>query len=146
MNAHLTTTLVLALAGGIGLAAQGATSGQHNLKPGEVAMIGCLQRESDYRAQHNKGAGGPLKAGLGAGDEYVLAQAKPAPASGTGATQSATARDFSLTGRLEKDLVTQIGRMVEVVGTVKEGKDEIPKLTVSLAHPVGDFCPASPSK
>src|SRR3954469_16771569 len=46
---------------------------------GEVTLIGCLQRESDYRKIAKEGAGGILGSGLGVGDEYVLPAARPAP-------------------------------------------------------------------
>ena len=139
-------TSAIVLASGLGAAAQAPAHEKHSLKPGEVAVIGCLQRESDYRAQNNKGQGGPLNTGLGTGNEYVLVQAKAVPATGSGPTQAAAARDFSLTGQLEKEMVREVGRMVEVVGTIKENSNGMATLTASLAHAVGDFCPAAPAK
>lgn len=112
-----------------------------DLEPGEVALIGCLQREADYRAVNNQGPGGALGTKIGTGNEYVLVKASPVGASATGSSSAIAARDFSLTGRLEKDLAREVGRMVEVVGTIKEDEG-LPRLTVSLSHAVGDFCPS----
>ena len=36
-----------------------------------IALVGCLQRESDYRREHSLGRGGALGAGAGAADEFV---------------------------------------------------------------------------
>jgi hypothetical protein len=121
-------------------------------KAGEVAMIGCLMREVDYRKLHNETGGGDK--------EYVLVAAAPAPAtnaaasnqqaSGPGSapaavgTSGAAKMDFRVSGKLEPDMATGVGRMVEVVGAVdKDAKAGEPsKITASLWHPVGDFCPA----
>jgi hypothetical protein len=54
-------------------------------------------------------------------------------------------RVFSLTGAGEKNMVTAIGRQIEVVGTLTEskaGKNTLPIMKVSLWHPIADFCPA----
>jgi hypothetical protein len=131
---------------------------------GEITLIGCLQRESDYRKIAKEGAGGILGSGLGTGDEYVLTAARPAPAAG-GATAKAPGAngnavgtagtrgtDYSLSGSLEKELATGVGRMVEVVGVVEQKGDkpadgkaadpgELPRVKISVWHPVADFCP-----
>jgi hypothetical protein len=145
MNAQLFATgalLALALSTP---SAQQSTSSQSPLtaKPGEVVVVGCLQREADYRATAGRSAGGVLGTGLGAGNEYVLTNATPMGASASEPAKPAAARDFSLTGKLEKDLVREVGRQVQVVGTVKEEEGKLPLLTVTLSHAVGDFCPAS---
>ena len=129
----------------------------------EVTVIGCLQREADFRAINNSGRGGVLGSGVGVNDEYVLADARPADTnrnsrmrpraaapsapgavgtSGTSGT-SDSARHYSLTGTLEDNLLRDVGRLVEIVGTVEESteSERLPRLTISVWHPVGDFCP-----
>ena len=73
----------------------------------------------------------------------MLVQAKPVAATAGGASTPVAGRDFGLTGSLEKELSRDVGRMVEVVGTVKEDSERLPQLTASLSHAVGDFCPTS---
>jgi hypothetical protein len=139
------TGALLALGLSAASAQQAAGSRQVPLsaKPGEVAMVGCLQREADYRAAAGRSAGGVLGTGIGTGNEYVLAKARPIAASATEPSKAVAARDFSLTGSLEKDLAREVGRLVQVVGTLKEEEGKLPLLTVSLSHAVGDFCPSS---
>lgn len=115
------------------------------LKPNEIAVIGCLQREADYRAVHDKGRGGILGTGIGTKDEYVLVEATPVQQAPSPSTAVKTpTRAYLLNGKLEDSLVTDIGRTVQVVGVVEKATDEgeLPRLTISLAHAVGDFCPA----
>lgn len=141
MKTHLSLalaalTLLLPLAAG----AQNAPP----LRPAEVAVIGCLMREADYRALRKDDGKGLLGA-LGQGDEYVLADARPAnaPRRAVG-TSGQQATDYSLTGKLEDHMVRDIGRMVEVVGLARKGEKEgdLSRLTITVWHPVDDFCPA----
>ena len=37
-----------------------------------VTMLGCLERETDYRTRMNAGKGGTLGTGAGLGNEFVL--------------------------------------------------------------------------
>jgi len=142
-----------------------AATGAPAAASGEVTLIGCLQRESDYRKIAKEGAGGILGSGVGVGDEYVLTAARPAPAAAGATAQAPSANgtavgtagtrgtDYSLTGSLEKELATGVGRMVEVVGVIEQKGDkpesgkaadpgELPRVKISVWHPVADFCPA----
>jgi hypothetical protein len=113
----------------------------------EVTAIGCLELERDYRARTD-GSRGALGTGVGVGDEFVLSGVTPAP----GQTQAiAVSGDYRLTGKLEDEMLRQVGRKVEVVGKVKSdattgpqsGKaSDLPSLDVSLWHTYDDFCPA----
>ena len=51
------------------------TPGERESSPRAVTVIGCVERESDYRSAHDAGRGGPLGFGLGRGNEYVLVHA-----------------------------------------------------------------------
>jgi hypothetical protein len=78
----------------------------------EVTLVGCVERELDYRAR----VGGDAS-GVTDGD-IVLTGAKPTAESG-GAT-GAISGDFSLTGRLEPQLLNDLGRRVEIVGFIED--------------------------
>src|SRR5947207_4143530 len=41
----------------------------------QVTLVGCLQREVDYRRAHDLGKGGAAGTGIGNSDEYVLINA-----------------------------------------------------------------------
>jgi len=114
---------------------------------GEITLIGCVQREAAYRQAEHAAKGGPLHSGLGQGNEFVLTDARPIPAGKSAVgTSGGSGRAFMLTGKIEKGFADAVGRQVEVVGTLHEvtGKKEgeLPNVTVSVWHPVGDFCPA----
>ena len=156
MRAQLTCASVLALLLPVAAAAQEAPAPA--AKANEVTVIGCLQREADFRAINNSGRGGVLGSGVGVSDEYVLSDARPAdtnrnsrmrpraaaPAEPEAVGTSGATRHYSLTGALEDNLLRDVGRLVEIVGTVEEPaeRDRLPRLTISVWHPVGDFCPA----
>jgi hypothetical protein len=135
-------TAILALMLPAATEAQRAASGPTS---GDVSVIGCLMREADYRTLMKDKPN--LLEALGEGGEYVLMDARPATATGRGqravGTSGAAAQTYSLSGKLEDHLATDVGRMVEVVGRATTSKpEEMPKLTISVWHPVGDFCPA----
>jgi hypothetical protein len=112
-----------------------------------VTLQGCLERESAYRRTANERKGGPLGSGLGQGNEYVLTMGKPVPGQKAEPMKDAPkdGRVFSLTGGGEQNMLTAIGRQIEVVGTIVEPapeKNALPIVKVSLWHPIADFCPA----
>src|SRR5688500_6721262 len=41
----------------------------------QVTLVGCVQRETDYRQAHNLGRGGTVGTGVGAANEFVLINA-----------------------------------------------------------------------
>jgi hypothetical protein len=126
---------------------------------GEVTLVGCVMREADYRKMHDAGRGGVLGTGVGAGNEFVLVNAMPLsqdeakrraaarsakqkmPASV--GTSGATGKTYSLTGPSEKSMVSDVNRMVEVVGKIENPAVEMPIVAMSVWHPVGDYCPAA---
>ena len=115
----------------------------------QVRLVGCVEMEKDYRARLHARRGGPLGTGLGQGNEFVLSGSTPAPGAKGG---KAVAGDYGLTGKLEPELVRQIGRQVEIVGTVKPfsapesaeaARDKLPQLVVEEWHAVSNSCPQS---
>jgi len=124
---------------------QAAQAAQAQAAPdGEVTLIGCVELERDYRARKESGRGGLLGSGVGVGNEFVLSNARPAPSGRRGAAAPAGGQsaDYQLSGKLEKDFLRYVGRQVEVIGKIDKGSDALSTVTVSLWHPVGDYCPA----
>ena len=107
-----------------------------------VTLVGCIQREADYRKTHdlNKGAG-KTGIGLGRGDEYILINAS------RGATASpnidcsfqGSTEAYELTGRHEHDLKPYVGKVVQISGTMKEAKTK--PLPSGEQAPTGGFDP-----
>src|SRR5262245_4956314 len=92
-----------------------------------VTLIGCVQKESDYRREHNLRRGGRLQTGLGAGDEYMLINATRvspgSPASSSAdCTSAGSGEAFEITGGQEEKFKAFVGKRVEVSGTQKRAK------------------------
>jgi hypothetical protein len=88
----------------------------------KVTVVGCVQREADYRKANNLGRGGAAGSGVGAGNEFVLANAMMAPSAGgapTGTAGAASSTAYEVTGPNEGQLAPQIGKRVEIVGMLK---------------------------
>lgn len=81
-----------------------------------ITVVGCLQRESDYRRQNDSGKGGLLGTGLGRGNEYVLVDS----AGDCSMPLNPGAAAYELTGDGEPDLEALVGRRVEISGMLKE--------------------------
>jgi len=82
-----------------------------------ISLIGCIQREADYRRQHGSGKGGFLGFGGGLGNEYVLVNTSPR-ASRDCATASG-GEAYELTGSEEGDLKPFVGQRVAITGMRK---------------------------
>ena len=92
-----------------------------------VTLIGCVQKESDYRKAHNNKKGGGLNMGIGDGDEYMLINV----ARVSGGVPSVTAAGdctggsgeaIELTGPKEEQFKNFVGKRVEVSGTQKRAR------------------------
>jgi hypothetical protein len=89
----------------------------------QVTVTGCIQREADYRRSTGAGQGGVAGTGIGAANEFVLANAMMSQggassgATGTAGTSSNTA--YELTGPNEGRAATLVGKRVEITGTLK---------------------------
>jgi len=92
-----------------------------------ATIIGCVQREADYRRAKNAGGGGVAGTGVGTGNEFVLVNASMGAAAGstspTGAVGTsgvaAGSEAFELTGPGESKLEQYVGRRVEIAGKMK---------------------------
>lgn len=56
----------------------------------QMTLVGCVQREAEYRQANEGGRGGAMGTGLGVGNEFVLTNASNAPASGSQTAMSGT--------------------------------------------------------
>jgi hypothetical protein len=105
-----------------------------------VRLIGCVQREKDYRDQHDAGDG---RGGLG--NEFILINASRA---GTGVStleevdcSHHTMGDaYELTGRHEEEIEPLVGRRVEVTGFIKGAEVEASETPEGI-RPTGGFDP-----
>ena len=91
-----------------------------------ITLVGCIQREADYRREKDKGRGGAVGTGTGAGNEYVLINAStatvgtPAPSSAEPCAPGGTGEAYELTGNRERDLERFVGRRIEITGMLKK--------------------------
>ncbi|MGH9370382.1 MAG: hypothetical protein ACRD15_02490 [Vicinamibacterales bacterium] len=118
----------------------------------QVTLVGCIQREAEFRQAAGSGRGGAMGTGIGVGNEFVLTNAKssteagaqsasgtPTTTSGTPETSTATAGTsgttsstttlssggiaYSLTGDRESELEKHVGQRLEIVGTLDDASD-----------------------
>ena len=111
-----------------------------------ITLVGCLQRESDYRRQHDLGRGGAVATGLGLGNEYVLINASRAGSSNAAidCATAATNEAYELTGDQEHNLEPFVGRVVQITGMLKEADTEPAPVGTSgttASKPTGGFDP-----
>ena len=112
-----------------------ATTQQNRPSSAEpITIVGCVQREADYRKAKDAGRGGVAGTGIGAGNEFVLTNAsmttggaaaaavgagtaaeKPTATTGAGGSGSA----YELTGPNEEQLATHVNKRVEITGMLK---------------------------
>lgn len=103
-----------------------------------VTLVGCVQREAEYRQAHSAGRGGVAGTGAGVGNEFVLINAStatpgapPAEPSTVGTAGSAGA--YELTGPGEGQLEQYVGRRVEITGKMKSGQtSDKPAVTATV--------------
>jgi len=91
----------------------------------QVTIVGCVQKEADYRRAKNLGKGGAAGTGAGAGNEFVLISASTSPAGATQPAPTGTAGapagsdEFEVTGANEGQLESFVGKRVEIVAKLK---------------------------
>ena len=84
-----------------------------------VTVVGCVQREEDYRKANNLGRGGVAGTTVGVGNEFILTNAMMSPAGGGAAATSGSTVAYEVTGPNEGQLVQHVNRRVEISGTLK---------------------------
>jgi hypothetical protein len=125
-----------------------AQAGNDSQSGTPITLVGCIQREADYRRATDAGRGGIATTGAGLGNEYVLVNASSAGASAnTDATADCSAATggeaYELTGKAERDLERHVGKRVELVGMLKRSDSNAPVGTsgTTADRPSGGFDP-----
>jgi hypothetical protein len=109
-----------------------STAAQQTTTDQQVTLMGCIQREADYRRGQAAGRGGVAGTGVGVANEFVLANASMGTATGaTGTTGAApgsttatagtatTMTAYELTGTNEGQAARYVGQRVEISGKLK---------------------------
>ena len=97
----------------------------------EVTLVGCVEREADYRARLQTPLSGVTE------DDVVLAGAVSADGS---ADAAALSGDYSLTGKFETQLLNDVGRRVEIVGYIEDMSRDtttLRRLFIKVWQPAG---------
>jgi len=114
-----------------------------------VSVVGCVQKESTYREQHNDGKGGAANTGLGVANEFMLRGAKTVDAEtlkpvNTGGTNI---ESYGLTGKLEGEVQPAVGQQILVTGYVEKANSagtnkvkDLAMLNVLSWRKVSDSC------
>jgi hypothetical protein len=144
IHANVCAASVLVL--GVAAFAQGAgpQGAQPQTQPGaqastdqQITVTGCVQREADFRRARDAGRGGVAGTGVGAGNEFVLAEAtapsgstagarttEPSSPTGTGGSSATGSMAFELTGPNEGQASQYVGRRVEITGKLKPAETD----------------------
>ena len=119
MNIRLGCGIVMA-AVMLTLAPNAYAQDEFEVEEAPISLMGCVQRETDYRRENNSGKGGFLGFGGGLGDEYVLVNASPNATGAFGDCSSVAGGEaYELTGSAEEDLEAFVGQRVAIAGTRK---------------------------
>lgn len=94
-----------------------------------VTVVGCVQREADYRRLRDVGTGGVSSKGRGVGDEFVLIHAfttKDARSTAAGipvGTSGAPTpgEEYKLIGKNKEQVAPYVGKRVAILGAIKAG-------------------------
>jgi hypothetical protein len=115
-----------------------------------ITVLGCVQKEADYRTQKSDGRGGAANTGLGVANEFVLRSARTVSNEtlkpiNTG--QGGYETIYSLTGKLEGDVQPAVGQQIAVTGFVEKAKSEgtekvkdLPMFNIQSWRKVSDSC------
>jgi len=111
--------------------ARGKSSGGEDI----VTVLGCVQKESAYRAQNNEGKGGTANTGVGVANEFMLRSAKTVNAETLKPidNRGSNIDSYSLTGKLEGDVQPAVGQQIAVTGYVVKASSEGTKKVKDLA-------------
>ena len=108
----------------------------------QVTIVGCVQREADYRKAQDAGRGGVAGTGVGAGNEFILTDAAPAKGAATGAAgatgTTGGSMAYELTGPGEGDAAAHVGKRVEITGKLKAAD------TTAAGRPTGGATAGAP--
>ena len=77
---------------------QGRQSGDMSKTAEQITLVGCIQKESDYRAAHDSGRGGTMGSGMGVGNEFVLINASRGSSTASAGETTGAATGTGTTG------------------------------------------------
>ena len=116
-----------------------------------ITLVGCLQREADYRREQSAGRGGAVGTGTGLANEFVLVNASmatagastPSATTETDCKPGGTGEAYELTGNRERELERFVGRRIEITGMLKKAETETAGTagTPGTAKPTGGIDP-----
>ena len=92
-----------------------------------ITVLGCVQKEADYRTQKSDGKGGVANTGAGVANEFVLRSAHSVDKNTLKPIDSGEARGetvYSLTGSHEGEVASAVGQKVAATGYVERAKSE----------------------
>jgi len=91
----------------------------------QITVVGCVEREADYRKAQDAGRGGVAGTGAGVGNEYVLSKATTSTGStGAASTGAAASTAYELTGPNEGQLQKHVGHRIEITGKLKPAETD----------------------
>ena len=115
-----------------------------------ITVMGCVEKEADYRASISNGKGGTLGTGVGVANEYVLRSVQTVSSETlkpTGTSSRNFEEVYSLTGDLEHELAKAVGHTVAMSGYVEVAKSngtekfkDLGNFKVVGWHSVSDRC------
>jgi hypothetical protein len=115
-----------------------------------ITVTGCVEPEATYRAQIGEGKGGPLGNGAGQGNEVVLrsvVSVSPDTLKPRANPSKAFEEVYRLTGRLEHEVASAVGKQVAVSGYVEVAKTDgtekvkdLPNMKIEGWHVVSARC------
>jgi hypothetical protein len=136
--------LGLALASAPSSASMQTRSTTQNDSGESITLIGCVQREGNYRRTHDLGRGGAVGTGLGRGNEYVLINASAAgnapDRASIDCSFEGSPETYELTGDRERELEPFVGKVVQISGRIKDASTR-PVGTSGRTEPTGGFDP-----
>ena len=90
-----------------------------------VTLVGCLQRQADYRRARNLNTGNAANRGPAGSEDYVLVNASRVEGSAAAAptadcTSQGSGNAYDLTGSREHHLRSLVGHVVQITGTLTD--------------------------
>src|SRR5918999_2571572 len=77
---------------------QGRQAGDRSQTEQQITLVGCIQREAEFRQANEGGRGGTMGTGIGVGNEFVLINASSSTGSETAMSGSAGQTSGTMSG------------------------------------------------
>jgi hypothetical protein len=99
----------------------------------QLTLVGCVQREAEFRQAAGTGSGGAAGSGIGAGNEFVLAKAKPSTEAGATSAASAAASEPTSPATSTATTATSTATTATGTPTTATGTPETPTATAGTS-------------